>query len=202
MFKTVSVNVELGDTPNSNVQETDRGYRLSSSDLTELLVLLPRSITVSQLAPYPGWDRFFDRFRRDWRLWRRTLGFRTVQRIGVRYINRLDIPVEGPTVEHEKYLNVFPHVASEFGPLQAYSVQVKILMDDLKAELVINSASVPSPILNHASFIIDQDITRQVEVPQKDKEIFDLLDQIRHKKNRVFESCVTDHARGLFRREK
>jgi uncharacterized protein (TIGR04255 family) len=199
-IENVHVNLNIGALPNTNVTETrERGYRLSSNDMTELLVLHPKSITVSQLAPYPGWQPFFERFCRDWTTRRRILGFQTVERIGVRYINRVDIPMEGKSIAHEDYLNVFPRVPAELGPLNAYTVQVQIFMDDLKAQLVINSASVPAPILKHASFVIDQDIVRLADVPQKDGDIFDLIGRIRDRKNHVFESCVTDQARSLFR---
>lgn len=202
-IKNLHVKLRVGGGPDPDInQEHEVGSRLSSLDLTELLVLFPKSFTISQLPPYPGWDAVFTRFRRDWRILKRRLGFKTVQRIGVRYINRVDVPVEGAILAHEQYLNVFPHVTAEFGPLNAYSVQAQIYMEDLKAHLVINSASVPSPLLGHASFIIDQDIGRAIDVPQKDEEIFKLISQVRHRKNAVFESCVTDYARGLFGNER
>lgn len=175
------------------------GHRLSTSDQTELLILLPKTFTVSQLAPYPGWDVFFDRFARDWKILKRKLGFQPIRRIGVRYINRIDIPLEGEIVEHEKYLGIFPNITSKFGPLSAYAVQVEIFMKDLECRLNINSAAVPSPVLNHSSFVIDQDISREVNVPQKDDAILGLIEQIRSRKNEVFESCVTDQARELFK---
>lgn len=199
-IENVHVKLNIGTLPNTNMGQTrERGYRLSSLDMTEILVLFPKSITVSQLAPYPGWDSFFARFRRDWAFRKRKLNFQTVERIGVRYINRVDIPMEGEAVAHEDYLNIFPRVPSELAPLNAYTVQVQRLMRDINALLTINSASVPSPLLKHASFIIDQDIVRQIDVPQRDEDIFGLINEIRVRKNKIFESCVTDHARGLFR---
>jgi uncharacterized protein (TIGR04255 family) len=198
-IRNFHVKFQVGGGPGPDInQQQETGSRLSSPDLTELLVLFPKSFTVSQLPPYPGWDTVFTRFCRDWRILRRRVGFKAVARIGVRYINRVDIPVEGGIVAHEQYLNVFPHVTTEFGPMSAYNVQAQIYMDDLKAHLIINSASVPSPLLGYASFVIDQDIGRVTDVPQKDEDIFELINAVRHRKNAVFESCVTEKARGLF----
>lgn len=202
--ENLSFKIELGigednkKTANADIAQ-EIGHRRSTADMTELLVVLPKSITVSQLAPYPGWDYFFSRFVRDWKLLKRALGFHPIQRLGVRYINRIDIPCHTPIVEHEEYLNIYPNVTDKYGPLTAYAVQAEVLMEDLECKLTINSAAVPSPILNHASFVIDQDIAREINVPQRDDEIFALIEKIRFRKNEVFESCVTDRARALFK---
>lgn len=180
--------------------DKDLGHRRSSSDMTELMVLWPSALVVSQLAPYTGWDVFFRRFVRDWKLWKRVIGFKTVSRIGVRYINRLDIPLpkDGNVVEQEEYINVYPKLPSIFGPLASYAVQAAFPVEEIGSKILINSAVVPSPILDHISIVFDQDIIREVDVPQSDEAIYALLDEIRRKKNEVFEACIRDRARELF----
>jgi uncharacterized protein (TIGR04255 family) len=59
---------------------------------------------------------------------------------------------------------------------------------------------VPSPILNHASFVIDQDIVKEINPPQSDESIYELLNEIRERKNKVFEDCIRDPARELFQK--
>ena len=174
------------------------GHRRATPDMTQLLVLLPATLIVSQLAPYPGWDEFFGRFARDWKHWHRHIGFRQVKRIGVRYINRIDIPVTGEVLEHEEYLNVFPKVPDTFGPMNAYGVQTSFYMADIGFNLSLNSALVPSPLLNHAAFVVDQDIYKDVDPPQSEKDIHALLNEIRLRKNQIFEACVSDKSRELF----
>jgi len=205
-IENLSVSVDLSATKGSqqtaNTQVSkETSHRFGSSDMTELALVFPKSFVVSQMAPYPGWEPFFERFTRDWKLVRRALGFREIARIGVRFINRIDIPIEGPIVEHEKYLNIYPHVSDKYGALSAYAVQAQIFMDDMRCKLLLNSASIPSPLLNTASFLIDIDISRDIEVPQKDEDILNLVSSIRPRKNDVFESCVTDLSRGLFKHD-
>lgn len=202
-IENLSLNLEIGvnrdkqKTANTQVL-TETAYRLGTSDMSELVVLQPRTVVISQMAPYPGWDYFYARFIRDWKLIRRALGFREVSRIGVRFINRIDIPFEGQVVHHENYLDLYPKVTDKFGPLTAYAVQAQVFMEDLRCRLTLNSAAVPSPLLNTASFLLDQDISREVDVPQTDEGIFELLNQIRVRKNEVFEESVTNKARSLF----
>jgi uncharacterized protein (TIGR04255 family) len=57
---------------------------------------------------------------------------------------------------------------------------------------------VRSPLERHFSVLLDIDVVREVDVPQKDNEIWKELDLMRTHKNRIFEECVTDSARKLF----
>jgi uncharacterized protein (TIGR04255 family) len=174
------------------------GYRLSTGDQTQIVLVWPAMFVFSQLAPYPGWDAFFERFCRDWAVWKRTLGYRKITRIGVRYINRIDIPATESIVQHEEYLNIYPHVPAEFQAMTAYSVVAQSPLLDIGCMLTLNSSSAPSPLLGHTAFIVDQDIAKEGDPPQNDDGIYALLNQIRVKKNDVFEACIKRRARELF----
>jgi uncharacterized protein (TIGR04255 family) len=175
------------------------GKRLSTENQEQIILVWPQMFVCSQLAPYPGWDAFFERFCRDWGIWKRTLGYRKITRIGVRYINRIDIPATAPIVRHEDYLNVYPQVPAIFDALTAYSVVAQTPLADIGCMLTLNSSSAPSPLLGHAAFIIDQDIAKEGDLPQNDDAIYTLLNQIRAKKNEVFEACIKPSARELFK---
>lgn len=184
--------------PQPSASEGTSGHRRSSSDMTELLVWWPNSFVASQLAPYPGWDVFMARFTRDWKASKRSRGFREINRVGVRFINRIDIPIDNGTVEHEQYLNIYPKLPDSIEAVDSYAVQTLSRIDDIHCILTINSASVPSPVLGFASFILDIDIAKVADLPQNDRELFQLLDQIRDWKNRIFEDCIDQKARRLF----
>ncbi|MEO6198733.1 MAG: TIGR04255 family protein [Sphingomicrobium sp.] len=173
-------------------------YRRSSHDESEILLLGPQNFLLSQLAVYPGWDYFFGRFRRDWEIWRKAMGYRKIARIGVRFINRIDVPMEGTEVHHEQYLNLRIKMPDEFELIGDYSLHVEVPLLETKCLALINSASVPSPVPGFASFVIDIDIGRNIDVPQKDADMFDVLNQIRVQKNALFEASITDSAREKF----
>jgi len=175
------------------------GYRLSSPDQTQILILMPisPSLTMSQLAPYPGWDQFFGRFSIDWGVWKKSVGYRKIIRVGVRYINRIDIPTADPVVYEEEFLNVYPHIPEVLGPMMQYAVQTQLQITDIECILTLNSSVVPSPLIGHRAFVIDIDIGKD-SPPQNDDAIYELINRIRVAKNRVFEACITDRARELF----
>ncbi len=161
---------------------------------------MARDFVVSELAPYPGWDAFFARFQRDWALWKRAVNYKKINRIGVRYINRIDIPMEGRPVTHEEeFLNVYVHMPEELQPLAAWAVQAQSRLPDMGCKVTLNLSVVPSPLLGHMAFVLDQDIAKDDNPPQNDGEIYELLNQIGAKKNSVFEACITDNARRLFK---
>lgn len=174
------------------------GHRFSTDDQTQLIVLWPNSFTLSQLAPYQGWGNFIKRFERDWGALKRILGFQQISRVGVRYINRIDIPATADVVEHELFLNIYPKMPDILNPLDAYAIQASVTLKDINCQLTINTASVPSPILGHVSFVIDTDIFSEQNPPQSDIDLIKLLNNIRAKKNQVFEACISQPARSLF----
>ena len=186
--------------PTAEFVKGGEGHRRSTSDMTQLLVLWRSSFLISQLAPYPGWDDFFQRFVRDWKVWKRAVGFQTISRVGVRYIYRIDIPISESVVKYETFLNIYPKLPDILGSVGTYAVQAGFPIEDIGCKLILNSAVVPSPILDHVSFIIDQDIIKEEDPPQKDEAIYELLNEVRAIKNNVFEACITNPSRELFQR--
>lgn len=141
-LQNISVNLDLSPQAGKDrktITEVAEGHRRSSQDMTELALALPNSLIVSQLAPYPPWATFSKRFMRDWKLLKKTLGYREVKRIGVRYINRIDIPATGSLVHNEQFLNVFPRVPDILSPLMAGAVQTVSYFEDIKCKLTLNS---------------------------------------------------------------
>jgi uncharacterized protein (TIGR04255 family) len=187
-----------GSVPDTKIQKDEMGHRRSSDDQTEIVILWPTSLVFSQLAPYPGWDAFFGRFSRDWELWKKVVGYRKISRVGVRYINRIDIPITGNVIQYEEILNIYPHMPDALGSILAYGIQTQLPYPEIDGRITINSASIPSPILNMSSFILDQDLSTENNISQTDEGLYKLLNQIHMKKNAVFETCITDRARELF----
>jgi uncharacterized protein (TIGR04255 family) len=80
----------------------------------------------------------------------------------------------------------------------SYAMQMAGPLEEDDCRFVINSSLVPPPLVDHASVILDIDVSRAGDPPQKDDEIWALIDRIRVHKNHIFEESVTDKARELF----
>lgn len=172
--------------------------QFSSVDMTQILTVSQSSFLVSQLAPYQGWSNFKERIIRDWDIWNKYVGFKKVERIGMRYINRIDIPITDPVTEYEEFVTVYPSLPKIIDPCLSHSVNVKVGLDDINSILTLNSAVVQSPIPDHIAIVIDLDISRKYKSLQSNNDIYEFIELARKKKNYVFEACITDKARELF----
>jgi uncharacterized protein (TIGR04255 family) len=78
---------------NQNRTQVEFGaYKLLSADATNAAVISRQHITNSRLAPYNGWEDFTEQAKRNWTVWRKVAGWHPISRVGVRYINRIDVP--------------------------------------------------------------------------------------------------------------
>lgn len=191
------------DMASTNVEKTGEKFlQFSSNDMTQIFILKKASFILSQRAPYTSWEDHIARFERDFCLLRKHAGHQEIKRIGVRYINRIDIPLNGQTtVEESEYLNIYPKYPPILGNLDSYAIQQRSNLNSIGARLTINSAVVPSPLAQHSSIMFDQDIARETDPPQKTEDVILFLNQVRSEKNSIFEACITDKARGLFNNE-
>jgi uncharacterized protein (TIGR04255 family) len=179
------------------------GVKLSSPDRADVLMFRTNSFACSRLAPYMGWDAFRERANRGWSEWKRVAGPVELTRIGVRYINRIDIPIptqdDKPLIRIEDYLSLRPHLPVELTePMTSYAMQVVLPLDEGRYAVVLNSSIVPSPLAGFASLVLDLDLSRERDLPKRDDAIWQVLDDMRVHKNRIFEYCITDRSRSLF----
>jgi uncharacterized protein (TIGR04255 family) len=150
-------------------------------------------------APYAGWHELFERFVEDWAVAKRVWKYRPIQRIGMRYINRLDLePNEGGLVDYEDYLNLRINLPERFPPTTAYELGFQSTIEAIKCGVTVQSGTVPAAVPGKLSFSLDIDVWRQVDVPQKDNDVLELLGKMRDAKNQLFETFITDKARDLF----
>lgn len=199
--RTVNLNVEFSDT-SAKVKPELSGYRLTALDGAGIVSITPISIATSRLAPYEGWEPFTAQARRNWEVWKRAVGWREIARVGVRYINRIDVP--NPTGEPfsiEDYLNIAPRLPDiGVGQMMGFAVNsvAPLGKDDL--HLILNASTAPGILVKTVSFIVDLDLSRDTALPQNDDGLWAFVDKIREHKNIVFEACITDKAKELFDR--
>lgn len=175
------------------------GKKLSSLDRTDILVVGVQSFLCSRLAPYTGWEEFSGRAKRGWDACASQLGNRDLALVGVRFVNRIDIPIENDrAVDIKDYLNVHPASPDFGGAMAGYTMQTVRSLGVEDCFLSLTSAAVPSPLVGFASFLLDLTVYREQNLPRRSVDIWVLLDRIREHKNRVFELSVTDLARKLF----
>ncbi|MGT2436493.1 TIGR04255 family protein [Bradyrhizobium betae] len=177
------------------------GYRLMSADAASIVNIQRQSFSVSRLAPYTGWEGFIGRARQDWAQWKKVMGWGEVARIGVRYINRIDVPdPDDRPVVIEEYLRYYPRfpVFEGRGAVDTFALSGNMPIANTDFRLILNAGSTDSPLVQTVSFLLDIDISREASLPKNDEALWSIVEDIRSLKNRVFEASITDTARNLF----
>lgn len=183
------------------VDQKPQGFRLNSDDQADVVLVFPDGIAAARLAPYQGWESLRGRAKGAHEEWRQSTAHRPVNRIGIRYLNRIDIPLNGLSqVDLATYLAFRPQIPGiGNGPMAGYMVQATMPTDTSPWSASIASTIVtPPPLLNHVSLMLDIDIFCTEQIPGNEAELWRMIDGARPIKNCVFERCVTDESRKLF----
>jgi uncharacterized protein (TIGR04255 family) len=180
------------------VRNVPIGYQLSDHDQLNHCILKPNEVATSVLAPYPGWEAFVERMTANFAVARETMGYRKIARISGRYINRLDIPFTDGPIETLDYITIGPAPRTDFlHKTRLYGLRTET--DSPGGLRVIVSTGIADPALvAHMSIVLDIDVI-QLAPPQRPEEVLETLEQIHGAKNEVFELCITDNARELFK---
>lgn len=188
---------QVGPSLAATASQSPIGYRFSGSDRKQIFQARLDGFTFSRLAPYERWESFRDEARRLWGIYQVAISPKTVKRVAVRYINRLDLPL--PLNDFKDYLRTVPEVSPDLPQgLSSYFMQLQIPQEDLNGMLVLNEATLP-PTEDVVSVLLDIDLFCQVNLPSVENAQWDLLEKLRVRKNQVFEACITDNTRRLLK---
>ena len=187
----------LGPEVGAKATKIQLGFRFSSKDGRYILQARANGFTFSRLHPYENWDSLRDEARRMWDIYRGVTNPLRVTRVAVRYINRVDMPA--PVAELSDYFRTFPEVSHEMPQMMnGYIMQLLIPVEDVGGTLSLIEASVPAPRPGVGSINLDIDLFTESSQFDSEDKMWDLLERFRHKKNEIFEGCITDKARELF----
>ena len=174
------------------------GFLYRSPDGLQIYQARTNGFTFSRLARYPHWSVFSGEARRLWDKYRAVTKPAEITRVAVRYVNRIDIPL--PLTNFGDYLRTFPQLSPDLPQgLSGYLMQLMIPLAEMKCEGIINQALIEPAKPGVVSVVIDIDIFRATDLPANEEQLWTLLEQLRNAKNTVFEACITDDARRLFK---
>ena len=176
------------------------GHLLRRADGLRIIQSRLNGFAYSALAPYDRWETFSAEARDHWNDYQRVARPIKVSRVGVRYVNKIDIP--NPSIEIKDYLRTAVDVSPYLPQMIAgYFLQVVVPLSHFDAMATIVSTIVSPPSADHSSLILDIDTWRTVDIAlastTADEDVTQVLNTLREAKNYIFEACITDATRGL-----
>ena len=188
--------LSTGDEVSTTTRQQLRGYVFKSEDDSQIVQVRRDGFTFSRLAPYRNWGEMRDEARRLWDRYRATAQPESIERVAVRYINRIDIPQESASLED--YFLTYPEISAELPQhMRGFFLRTQLFFDDIKSALTLSQAQVAPAKPKSISIVLDIDLFRESDVPQEDNELWAFLEVLHTYKNSVFEGCITDKTREL-----
>jgi uncharacterized protein (TIGR04255 family) len=190
---------QAGSNVTATASQSRVGYRCLSSDEKRILQARVDGFTFSQLAPYDTWETLRNEAQKLWQVYSSVTQPKTIQRVAVRYINRLDLPIDASgSLDFKDYLRTVPEISPHLPQgLSDYFMQLQIPQPDLQASLILNEAIFPPVTQNIVSVLLDIDLFSTVEFFADHEAAWGLLEKFHDRKNEIFEACITDRTREL-----
>jgi uncharacterized protein (TIGR04255 family) len=159
----------------------------------------PAVMNVSHLAPYSSWGEFKPLISLAFRAYVTKAEPKSLRRIGLRYINKVELP--GEKVELEDYLQFHPFLGPTLPEDHAsFIVGVEFPYEQNRDVLRLQLASVPPEKEAHLALMLDLDYFTLVpnSVPLAEDQVSRWLELAHSRVEEVFEACIKDSLRARF----
>jgi uncharacterized protein (TIGR04255 family) len=175
---------------------TSERMRFLTEDRKMLVQVGTRLLVINALKPYPHWEGFKPGIEMAWKSLLDAIEVQGLERIGLRYINRIDIPDQ--SVELSEYFEFYPFVGQRL-PQQMVSFLTGVefsYVDDrdhcsVRLTPISGSAGKRLFMLDIYYFLAQP---RAVEV----ENALAWVEEAHSRVEDVFEGCITDKLREIF----
>jgi len=170
-------------------------------DETALIQVGPNLLVVNQLRPYTTWGKFQKMINSSLAIYRDVANPKALKRIGLRYINRLEIPEA--EVRIEDYILAVPTIPEPIPQVFATWIQrVEIPFVDSNGIMVMQSGLLKQEEPNKVNFILDLDFITLDIREVKLENATNWLEKAHDAVEKTFEVCITHKSRALFKETK
>jgi len=175
------------------------GYRFERASPNFVVHAKREELLVSRLRPYDTWESLLAEAKTIWALYCEFLNPEAITRLATRFINRVDLPLEG--LDFDDYLAA-PALIPK-GLSQVFDhFMTRIVVPDAESGARVAIAQVlepPNPRSGTLPILIDIDVFKEVDFAVDSDKPWELLAKMRNLKNRAFFDSVTEKTLELFR---
>lgn len=178
-------------------QEIVEFIQFLRQDEKALVQIVPNLLAVNHLKPYPTWNEFRPIILNSLSKYREIANPKGIMRIGLRYINRIELP--GERVELEDYFDFYPHLGSELpkehGP---FIVGIQLIYEDGRDILKLEMASEKYQPPRGLTMLFDLDYFLSKPDGISMDNIEEWIEIAHTRVEETFEACITEKVRKLF----
>jgi len=198
-FSTHEIAVQPGAAGTVKSQSGLESLMFIQADEKQLLQVRRRGFSFNRLTPYEGFDRYQSEIEARWKQFCTVVEPVRVREIKMRFINRIEIPLEGGQVDLDQYLMVGPRAPDEdeFGFI-AFSSR-SVMFEKVSGTHVVLSLASREPLNNVLPVILDIEASVVCECDPLDLQAIAVrLATLRLTKNRVFRNSLEEKCLALF----
>lgn len=182
------------------IVNVDTRSAFSTNDKKVLVQLGKRLLAINQLKPYKSWEKFNAKIDIALETLLSVVEIKGVQRIGLRYTNRIDIP--GEYVKLEDYFNFRPSMKDALPKVVlSFKLSSHFPFADERDVCMVQLFSAP-PGKKTNSFILDFDYYLKVTQSIESISLFDWKNEAHSQVEKLFEGCISDKLREIFKEVK
>ena len=169
--------------------------QLTSDDKKQSFEVRAEGFTFSRFEPYDRWETFQPEAKRLWLRYKEAAKPDAIEGLALHYVNRLDVPV-GASLED--YFNIYVHVPEALPQDLLFCFgMVTVRLTDPDSLVTVALQPAPPVRENDTSVILDINTHLPVGRPLGEDEMWTLFERMRHQKNFIFESCITNKVREM-----
>ena len=184
--------------PTQTVTNTWKGIRFQSPDGKTTIQFNRDGLNFSRLAPYQSWDQFFYEAMHSWRIYSEIARPDEIVRLGVRFINRIELPLGDGSFE--KYINPAPQSPQGIDlPFYGFLYQEMLAVPGHPYAINLTRTIQAPQDSKGFAVIIDIDVFTIQPGVITVGDIERSLEEMRWLKDKVFFGSVTDAAMEAFK---
>ncbi len=152
----------------------------------------------SRLQPYDCWESLRDEAIRLWAVYCDVLSPIRVTRLGIRYINNIELPIND---DPAKVLNILPALPGILAPVGLSGFTLQLISEhpdfEASAKVLEHLPNIPSGA-ETVNVVLDIDVFKLQEYAPNDPSLWEHLGQLRELKNVIFFNSITPATRERY----
>ena len=194
-IRTAEVELDFENETNK-FTKTPVGWVFRSEDERRVVQFRTNGFTFNWLKPYTNWNDLKTRAQRLWKIYADTVRPVVINRLAVRYINQMQLPV--PVADFAEFITAQPSIPAGLPQMvSAFLTRVTIHKDESCGAVI---TQVFEGVVDPRTFplILDIDAFKSVAMTRDDEQMWLAFDHLRDLKNDIFFEHLTEQAVRLF----